>query len=204
MTVFAFVLRSPVPIFDWVDITAVGTPVPFSSYTDDGNVGPVPIGFDFPFYGNTFSELFACSNGWMSFTNDFLRTYTNQPLPNSGSSVPENLLAPWWDDMVYDESDGNYAYYYNDGSRFIITYYVRRIAEFTPPFYEFQVILYPNGNIVYQYNGLGTRLDSSTIGIQNGTKDDGLTVVYNDGSYLHEGLAIQFSHQVVHPQVSFR
>jgi len=132
-------------------------------------------------------------SGWLSFTNSTLETYTNQPLPNSGSTVPENLLAPWWDDMVYDESDGNNAYYYNDGSRFIIQYYIRRIAAFTPPFYLFQVILYPNGNIVYQYNTLGTNLSSSTIGIQNGTKDDGLTVVHNDGSYIHEELAILFS-----------
>lgn len=180
------------PVFDWVDITAVGTPVPFPSYVDDGNVGPVPIGFDFPFYDGSFNELYACSNGWLSFTNSTLRTYTNQPLPNSGTSVPENLLAPWWDDMVYDESDGNEAYFYNDGSRFIIEYFVRRIAGFTPPYYRFQVILYPDGRIVYQYHTLGVRLDSTTIGLQNGAQDDGLTVVHNDGSYPHENLAILF------------
>jgi hypothetical protein len=181
------------PVYDWTDISGVGTPVPFPSYLDDGNVGPVPIGFDFPFYGNTFSELYVCSNGWLSFTNSTLRTWTNQPLPNSGSSTPENLLAPWWDDMVYDEDDGNSAYYYDDGSRLIIQFYIRRIAAFTPPFYRFQVILYPNGNIVYQYHTLGTTTNSTTIGIQNGTKDDGLTVIHNDGSYAHEGLAILFS-----------
>jgi hypothetical protein len=180
------------PAYDWVDISGVGTPIPFNPYVDDGNVGPVPIGFDFSFYGNTFSEIYVCSNGWMSFTNGTLRTFTNQPLPNSGSSVPENLLAPWWDDMVYDESDGNNAFYYNDGSRFIIQFYVRRIAAFTPPFYRFQVILYPNGNIVYQYHTLGTNIGSSTIGIQNGTKDDGLLVNHNDSSYPHEELAILF------------
>jgi hypothetical protein len=181
------------PTYDWVEISGVGTPVPFPSYRDDGNVGPVPIGFNFSFYGNTFTELYACTNGWMSFTNSSLATYSNQPLPSSGSSAPENLLAPWWDDMVYDESDGNSAYYYNDGTRFIIQYDVRRIGAFIPPFYKFQVILYPNGNIVYQYHTLGATISSSTIGIQNATKDDGLTVVYNDGSYPHEGLAIQFS-----------
>ncbi len=26
--------------------------------------GPFPIGFDFPFYGNTFSEFNVCSNGF--------------------------------------------------------------------------------------------------------------------------------------------
>ena len=181
------------PAYDWTDISGVGTPVPFPSYVDDGNVGPVPIGFSFPFYGDNFSEVNVCSNGWLSFTNSTLAAYTNQPLPNSGSSVPENLLAPWWDDMVYDESDGNSAFYYNDGSRFIIQMHIRRIAQGLPPYYLFQVILYPNGNIAYQYNTLGTTVNSSTIGIQNGTKDDGLTVAFNDGSYIHEELAILFS-----------
>ncbi len=181
------------PTYAWTDISGVGTSVGFPSYTDDGNVGPVPIGFNFPFYGNTFSELYVCSNGWLSFTNSTLQTYTNQPLPNNGSTVPENLLAVWWDDMVYDESDGNEAWYYNDGSRLIIQLYIRRIAAFTPPFYLMQVILYPNGDIVYQYHTLGTNLSSSTIGIQNAAKDDGLMVVHNDGSYAHEELAILFS-----------
>jgi hypothetical protein len=178
------------PTYSWIDITTVGTPVPFPSYRDDGNVGPIPIGFNFPFYGNTFNELYVCTNGWLSFTNNIRTTYTNQPLPNAGTAVPENLLAPWWDDMVYDESDGNEAFYYFDGTHFIIEYFVRRIAGFTPPYYRFQVILYPNGNILYQYHTLGVVLGSSTIGIQNATKDDGLTVVYNDGSYPHEELAI--------------
>ncbi|MHC4479119.1 MAG: hypothetical protein ACYTEL_26130 [Planctomycetota bacterium] len=181
------------PTYAWVDTTPVGTAVPFPPYVDDGNVGPIPIGFGFPFYGNTFDQLYVCSNGWLSFTNSTLRTYTNQPLPNSGSSVPENLLAPWWDDMVYDESDLNEAYYYNDGSRFIVEFYIRRIAAFTPPFYRFQVILYPDGRMMFQYHTLGTRLNSCTIGIQNATKDDGLTVVYNDGAYPHEELAILFT-----------
>ena len=178
------------PVYDWTDIAGVGTPIPFPSYNDDGNVGPLPIGFDFPFYGNTFDEFYACTNGWMSFTST-ATSYSNQPLPNSGA--PENLLAPFWDDMVYDESDGNSAYYYNDGSRLIIQYHVRRIAQFSPPYYKFQVILYPNGDIVYQYHTLGSTLYSHTIGIQNATRDDGLTVVYNDDSYIHENLAIRFS-----------
>jgi subtilisin family serine protease len=181
------------PVFDWVDISGVGTPVPFASYTDDGNVGPIPIGFNFPFYGEIFSEINACSNGWLSFTNGATTTYSNQPLPNRGSAVPENMLAALWDDMVYDERFGNSAYYHYDGSKFIVQFELRHIAVFTPPFYEFQVILYPGGRIVYQYNSRGMPVETCTIGIQNGTKDDGLTVAFSDQSYLHDGLAIEFS-----------
>ncbi len=178
------------PVYDWVDISTVGTPI-FGAYSDDRNYGPFPIGFTFPFYGNEFTEFRVCSNGWVSFTST-RTTYSNQPLPNSGYSVPENLLAVFWDDMVVDPDDGNEVYYYNDGTRLIIQYEVRRIAAFTPPFYSFEIILYPDGRIIYQYRTLGATLNSCTIGIQNATKDDGLTVVFN-ADYVHENLAILFS-----------
>jgi hypothetical protein len=178
------------PTYSWFDISGIGTPT-FGAYSDDGNMGPFPIGFTFPFYGNDFTEFRVCSNGWLSFTSS-LTAYTNQPLPNGGSAVPENLLAVLWDDMVVDPSYGGEIYYYNDGSRLIVQYEIRRIATYTPPFYSCQVILYPNGHIVYQYNTLGSTVNSATIGIQNATKDDGLTVVYN-ADYVHTGLAIEFS-----------
>jgi hypothetical protein len=176
------------PVYDWIDIATIGTPI-FNQYEDDDNYGPFPIGFDFPFYEDTFSEFRVCSNGFLSFTSDE-HPYSNQPLPNAGA--PENLLAVFWDDMVVDPSDGNEVYYYNDGTRLIVQYEVRRIAQYTPPYYSFQVILYPNGEIVYQYRQFGTITDSATIGIQNATQDDGLTVVF-DAAYVHENLAIRFS-----------
>jgi subtilisin family serine protease len=179
------------PVFAWTDISDTGTPA-FGAYRDDGIAGPFPIGFDFPFYGNTFGEFRVCSNGWLSFTST-LTTYTNQPLPNAGAAVPENLIAPFWDDMVADPTAyGLDVFYQYDGAKMIVQYDLRRIANTTPPFYSFQVLLYPNGNIVYQYNTLGATRNSATVGMQNATKDDGLTIVYN-ADYLHEGLAILIS-----------
>ncbi|MFH1219248.1 MAG: S8 family serine peptidase [Candidatus Eisenbacteria bacterium] len=177
------------PTYDWVEITGVGTRI-FNAYYDDQNSGPYNIGFDFGFYGNEFSQFWVCTNGWITFTSPFAALYTNQPLPNSGA--PANLLAAFWDDMVVDPSYNCDVYYYNDGMRLIVQYDVRRIAEYTPPYYSFEVILYPDGNIVYQYRYLGATTNSATIGIQNATKDDGLMVVYN-AAYAHEGLAILFS-----------
>jgi hypothetical protein len=178
------------PVFSWVDISGVGTPIAFPSYQDDGNVGPYPIGFAFPFYGNTFTDFRACTNGWVSFTNSST-VYTNQPLPNSGA--PENLLAAFWDDMVFDTAYGASAYYHYDGTRTILQFNnIRRIATTTGPFYSYEIILYPNGEIVFQYLTLGTTTNSATVGIQNATQDDGLTVVYNS-AYVHTDMAIKFS-----------
>lgn len=178
------------PVYNWIDIRDVGTPI-FGAYYDDANRGPFDIGFTFPFYGNNFTTFRVCTNGWISFTSS-LTTYSNQPLPNAGSTVPENLIAVFWDDMVVDPSYNTEVYYYSDGTKLVVQYDVRRIAEYTPPFYSFEIILYPDGKILYQYRYLGSTRNSATIGIQNATKDDGLTVVFN-ADYVHENLAILFS-----------
>ncbi|MCK9995017.1 MAG: S8 family serine peptidase [Candidatus Krumholzibacteria bacterium] len=177
------------PAFAWTDISTTGTAI-FEAYDDDGNEGPLPIGFDFDFYGNTFNEFNVCSNGWLSFTSTST-SYSNQPLPNSGA--PENMIAPFWDDMVVDAiTRGLDVYYQYDGEKLVVQYDIRRIATYDPPWYSFQVLLYPNGNIMFQYNTLGTTRDSATIGIQNATGDDGLMMVFND-DYVHEGMAILIS-----------
>ncbi len=173
------------PAFDWVDITGVGTPI--TGLTgDDQNSGPFPIGFQFPFYGTLFNEVHVSTNGWVSFTSA-ATSYSNQSLPSSGA--PENLLAPFWDDLHFRSAE--HAYYYNDGSRFIVQFdHVDTYA--TGSDLTFEVILYPSGRIVYQYLSMSGTLTSSTIGIQNAAKSDGLTVAFNS-AYVHDNLAVAFT-----------
>jgi subtilisin family serine protease len=175
------------PAFDWVDITGIGAPITLTS-GDDANVQGIPIGFDFPYYGNTFNTVNVCTNGWLSFTST-VTALSNYALPNS--SAPENLLAPFWDDLNPGTTDTR-LYRYSDGTRFILSYIaVPRYSSGGP--YTFQVILYPSGRIVYQYLDMqGTRLNEATVGIQNAAKDDGLTAVFND-AYVHDGLAVEFA-----------
>jgi len=175
------------PVFGWVDITAIGTPLAALD-GDDDNEGPFPIGFDFPFYGNTFNEFYACSNGWVSFTSTST-SLSNNSLPYDYG--PENLLAVWWDDLHFRYVERGYYYY--DGSRLIIEFVdVERYSSYDPGVFTYEIILYPNGTIIFQYLSMEGFVTSATIGIQNDAKDDGLTVVYN-AAYVHDDLAIKFS-----------
>jgi len=182
------------PAFGWVDISGVGTPIALTG--DDETSAAIPIGFPFQFYGNTFSTVKANTNGWMSFTSTVtsgLPSYDNQALPTGGTTYPENLLAPFWDDQDFRPASGSgRAYAFNDGTRFIIEYV--DVPHYTGAglsgLYTYEVILYPNGKIAYQYLSVAGALNSATIGIQNAGRNDGLTVVYN-ANYVHNGLAVE-------------
>ncbi len=171
------------PAFNWIEIETLGTQLTLS---DDDNEANLPIGFDFSYYGNSFNTFNLCSNGWVSFTST-ATSLTNYALPSG--SAPENLLALFHDDL--NPSTGGWVGYHNDGQRLIIEYKdVPRYDSGGP--YSMQIHLYPSGAIEYHYLSMqGSRLDEGTVGIQNGTQDDGLTVAFNTG-YVHDGLAVRF------------
>jgi ABC-type glycerol-3-phosphate transport system substrate-binding protein len=171
------------PVFDWVDIRGVGTRISMSG--DDRNAGPLPIGFSFPYYENSFETFRVCTNGWVSFTSSSTQ-YSNRSLPSS--NAPPNLLALFWDDLYFPASN---AWFHNDGSRLVVQFQnVPRLGGGGP--YTMEVILYPSGRILYQYLDVAPPTTSATIGIQNAARNDGLTVVYN-ASYVHDELAIQIA-----------
>jgi subtilisin family serine protease len=174
------------PDYDWVEISGVGTPI---GLTDDSNQGPFALGFTFPFEGADYTSVRVCSNGFLTFTGT-TSPYTNDPIPTS--SVPNALLAVFWDDL--NPADGGTVYYYADGAndRFIVEWNA-------VPHYQsggggapqtFQAILNSDGTIDYQYKTV-TGANEATVGIENAAGDDGLEVVFN-GAYLHDGLAVRF------------
>ena len=78
--------------YEWIAHTAAAVDID-SLLTDDGDQGPIAIGFDFPFYGDTMTELWIASNGLVGFTDVYF-TYTNQDLPSTTS--PNNLIGLFW------------------------------------------------------------------------------------------------------------
>jgi hypothetical protein len=175
------------PRFEWVEHEGGGTPLALAG--DDESSDPLPIGFAFPFYGATFEFVNVSSNGWLSFSSD-LTSYSNAPsLPNVGSTVPENLLAAFWDDL--DLRGAASIRYGGDAERFVVQYTdVNRFASAAQ--LTFQVVLHASGRIVFQYLSMTGTLDSATVGIQNGARTAGLVAAYNE-PYVHDGLAVEFA-----------
>ncbi|MBC8449335.1 MAG: S8 family serine peptidase, partial [Chloroflexi bacterium] len=173
------------PTFDWADISGSGTAVPLS---DDQWSGPLPIGFSFPFYGQTFGQFYVSSNGWLSFSQPSSSESSNDPLPSSGA--PRNLVAMFWDDL--NPSGGGQVRYRAESDRLVVSFLgVPRYSSGGP--YTFQAILTPEGAIALHYlTMLGSRLNEATVGIQNGDASQGVQIAYNQ-SYIHDGLAVRIT-----------
>ena len=170
------------PIFDWTDISPMGTVALTSG--DDSNGGPFQIGFPFSYYGVEYTQFRVCSNGWLSFTSTST-AYNNQALPNTGA--PANMIAPFWDDLTLT-STGD-VYYHNDGNRLIVQWNAVPHYSAGGP-YTFQAVLYPDGTIEYNYLSMTSPNNSASVGLQNATGTDGLQVAFNTG-YVHDNLTVR-------------
>ncbi len=178
------------PTYSWVDISTSGSAVGLG---DDAFGGPFSIGFDFPFYENSYNEIYIGSNGILTFGSGS-SSRINTTLPTG--TIPNNLIAMWWDDL--DPAEGGSVYYYYDapGERFIVSFVgiQNYISGGGTGSLTFQAILYANGQVVLQYGTMdpGTDADgltSASIGVENVDGSDGLEVVYN-AAYMHDNLAV--------------
>jgi len=172
--------------FDWIDIEGLSTLVNFTN--NDSANGTIPIGFDFPLYGQTYNECSVNANGWIGFGGDS-GAWDNSSLPTD--EVPGPALFPFWDDLnpVNDQCNeycaGN-VYYYSSPDVFIITFdgVAHWWTNFENSFYTFQVVMYPNGDVYFNYLDLQGDYDSATIGIQNQNASDAMTMGENNTAQI--------------------
>jgi gliding motility-associated-like protein len=65
---------------------------------DDTQQGPFNIGFTFCYFGQTYTQFYVGSNGWISFSPGQPTTFTSTPIPNTGFNIPKNcIMGPWQD-----------------------------------------------------------------------------------------------------------
>jgi hypothetical protein len=178
--------------YSWVDIEDSGQAIGDSSDNDE-NYGFFKLNFSFPFYGNFFDSLRISSNGWISFTDTMDSVpacYVNKPLPYIWG--PYNLIAPFWDDLIF--SDSSKIYFYSNSDTAIISFinlnHFRLAGPLYPGPYTFQTILTPKGEIFFHYKKLSNPFDSATVGIKNWNGTTGLQIACNQ-DYLGDSLWIK-------------
>ena len=173
------------PTYDWVEIGGLGTRLTLSD--DQTVVVSLPTGFGpFRFYGQNYTQVSVCGNGWVAPGSTTVSAYSNTALPTS--ALPGAVCLNW--DDLYPPTGGGVWYYHDAANhRFIVEfdsvpYYANRTAC-----EKHEVVLYDtslaaadgNCEFVCQYKtALG--MSSSTSGEQDPSQSIAITVL-SDGAY---------------------
>ncbi len=186
------------PAYAWVEPDTTNDAVAlYTAFDDDGNTPMLPLNFTFPFYGTDYTEVMIGSNGIIGFTDSNMSSLGNQDIPNT--STPNNIIAWFWDDLNPRYTwTSSHCYFenitYNDMNAFMISFvdyseYLDTGDTGTYPedCIQAQVILVENGDILINYDWIGSDVDltSSTIGIENVDGTDALQYGYNEAEGIN-------------------
>lgn len=198
-----------VPTYSWVEIDpgygGSGTDL---GLADDQTV-TVSLPFTFTYYGDDYTQIGICSNGWigMGDTPSFHHEFRNWFIP--GAPGPDAMIAGFWDDL--DPGAGGKVLYRNMGDgRFVIEW--SRVPTAYEPYAEetLEIILYDpavyttetgDGEILYQYHTISNThatANYATVGIEDHPQTDGVLYtfanIYDDAAAtLAGGRAIKFT-----------
>ena len=183
--------NSPTPSvsYNWVEINASGADTGLYGTYDE--VGPIPIGFVFNYYGYAYANVYITTNGLMGFDGGYAYEYYNDQIPYSPS--PDNIIAPYW---AYSSNYYGTIYYQTIGvypNRQMVIEWENVSSSYTSDLLTYEVLLNETGEIWFQYAEVGTDYGYySTVGIENQDGYIGVQYSYETNS-LSDGLAILFS-----------
>ena len=157
-----------------VPIDPTFTLVPMSGYTtpfrnDDGSSASIPLGFNFCFYGTTYSSLFINNNGNVSFGTSY-SSFSSNPFPDP-SFV---MIAPFWGDVDTRGVASGLVYFKKTATALIVKWNnVGYYSSMTDKLNDFQLILtdgsdplLPNGNnIAFCYGDIQWTTGSASSGV---------------------------------------
>lgn len=179
--------------YSWVDAVSGGTNTGIMS--DYEQVGPIQLPFDFPFYENTYSNVYIAGPGYLTFSEQWVDGQSEIP----DSNEPNNVIAPYWAPNDYPNEGGTGQAYYMTGGvepnrYFLVEYY--RMSDRWGGLFTFEVLLYENGDIKFQYQIMdleGIRW-SAEAGIENISGDDGLSLgIWKHYNYPQSNSAVKFT-----------
>jgi PKD repeat protein/subtilisin family serine protease len=132
-----------------------------------------------PFYDANYSTVYINANGFLSFqTNSMLNTWYCQHFPSSMTSGPDTrkIIAPLWADLIV----GAGGVYYTLTSSYLVVEWrnIQYYGGYTGG--TFEVILYSNGTIKYQYDNMHVNIlyVGAVLGVNYGSTSNLATCYY--------------------------
>ena len=112
----------------------------------DDNTRQVALGFEFEYWGQTFTDVWVSSNGFVSFQSPANLCCNGQPI----EQAQRNTIYAYWSDLI--SFTGNPYYRVSDGAALFGWYNVQEYG--TNNSNTFEIALFDNGNIQFNYGSL--------------------------------------------------
>lgn len=176
--------------YNWIDATD-GTALGLA----DDEVVTLFASFPFPYYSGVSDRFRVGNNGAVLFNTAGPIGFANLSL--TAAEAPNNFIAPFWDDL---DASGGEVYVKEIGTapnRKLVIAWVDRPHYSEIGAATFEVVLFENGNILYQYQDVDFGSDafdngaSATVGIRGVGAANSLQRSFNTAA-LADGLALCF------------
>jgi hypothetical protein len=143
--------------------------------------------FVFPYYGQNFSSLWVCSNGFLDFTS------SSAPYSNSTQAlIAAKRIAPLWDDLMTNQNTGD-DIYIDASVPGQVTFRWKGVTYASPRTeINVAVTLYADGRIRFHYGPVNGNL-TPTIGISNGDNVNYTLSMYNNASALPNAHSVEYA-----------
>ena len=166
--------------YDWIDATPSngGIRCDMDGEVDEAQSFHLP--FTFRFYDQYFDTIYICTNGFASFVYE--TEWYNEPFPTSYCDL---MIAPFWTDLEANDPFNIYVLNLTNPNRVVIAW-LNIEYLFGPEAGSFEVILYENGDIIFNYDNI-TYIDDwegYTCGLNYGLD----TWFYNMFTGLYAGM----------------
>ena len=140
--------------------------------TDDSQQGPLPIGFTFCFYGQSYSQFIVGSNGWIAFSSPQSTAFTSNSIPSTAFAVPRNcIMGPWQD---WHPGLGGQIKYQTTGiapcRKLTVSWINMPMFLCTSNQGTFHIVIYESTNIIENY----IQNKPACLGWQSGTAVQGI------------------------------
>jgi hypothetical protein len=156
----------------------------YDAVTDpmDEGYNYLALGFTFYYLGMPYDEITVYSNGMASFhpyhytTNSFANDLLFKN--DATGDLFDNVLAPWWDDLILDQSALSGVYYETTGvapNRVLTIEWTDARVYAENEYYSFQIKLYEGSNIIeFVYGPMVEPANPKGTSASVGIKDDSI------------------------------
>lgn len=152
-----------------INIAPTGTPLNLG----DDATAQVQLGFSFDYFGQSFTQAWVSSNGFLSFSTSDNLCCNGWPI----ESAPRNSIFANWSDLISGGNPYVQTLTTDLGTAFVAGWYnTQEFGSWQPNTFEIQ--LYESGTVNIAYGNLSNIYHTITAGLTGPTSSDNLSIFY--------------------------